>query len=127
VHQVAPVVRGPHPVADQDAHQPGGSRIGFDLDARACRTACFISPSVFAFIGSKTSSWMRQPNSGRIRRSPGAVIRISCTEESRSATPLVRLIDPLWSTRIGQAKPRPMKSTTSRTVAVIGAGSSSGE
>ncbi len=52
---------------------------------------------------------MRQPNCGRITRSPGAVISTIRIDRSRSGTPSVSLIDPVWSTSIGQLKPRPTK------------------
>ena len=51
---------------------------------------------------------MRQPNSGRMTRSPGAVARMTRMERSRSSAPLVRASEPVWSTPIGQRKPRPM-------------------
>ncbi len=50
---------------------------------------------------------MRQPNLGRMTRSPGAVSSTSRIERSRSSGPLVSAIEPVWSTVIGQVKPRP--------------------
>ena len=59
--------------------------------------------------GSNSRSQIRQPNCGRISRSPGAVISTISIDRSRSGTPSDSPIAPVWSTASGQVKPRPMK------------------
>jgi hypothetical protein len=61
-------------------------------------------------MGSNSNSQILQPNAGRIRRSPGAVVRIMRIDESMSLGPDDMAIAPDWSTRRGNAMPRPMKS-----------------
>ena len=68
-----------------------------------------MRPSRLAVTGSNISSQMRQPNCGRINRSPGAVINTISRDRSRSATPSESRMAPVWSTPNGQPKPRPMK------------------
>ena len=53
----------------------------------ASRTASAISPSVLALIGSNSRSQMRQPNCGRITRSPGAVMITMRMLASMSSAP----------------------------------------
>jgi len=77
--------------------------------ASACRTASEIWPSRFAVIGSNSRSQIRQPNCGRISRSLGAVISTSRMLLSRPSTSSESRSAPVWSTCIGQEKPRPTK------------------
>ena len=48
---------------------------------------------------------MPQPNSGRIGRSPGTVVRISWMERSMSAPPPIRAMVPSLATRVGKVHP----------------------
>src|SRR6478735_7199592 len=75
--------------------------------ASASRDASSIKPSVLALIDSNISSQILQPNAGRITRSPGAVDSTTRMPRSMSSTPVDMAIDPVWSTRIGKAMPRP--------------------
>src|SRR6478672_7623174 len=54
---------------------------------------------------------MRQPNSGRIGRSPGAVPRTSRIASSISRSRMTSAIPPVASVRSGKAQPRPMNSS----------------
>src|SRR3954471_9200483 len=51
---------------------------------------------------------MAQPNCGRMSRSPFAVDSTITMDRSMSSAPDVIAIAPVWSTRIGNAMPRPM-------------------
>src|SRR6266540_3194462 len=70
-----------------------------------------IWPAVVASMGANTWSWMAQPNSGRIGRSPGAVPRISRIASSISRTRSTMAMLPVASVRTGKAQPRPMNSS----------------
>ena len=58
---------------------------------------------------------MRQPNCGRMTRSPGAVMIAMRMLASMSSAPRPSAIEPDWSTRSGNRMPLPMKSAASAT------------
>ena len=65
--------------------------------------------------GANTSSWIAQPNSGRIGRSPGAVprmIRMLCSMRSWPALSAMWWVPCVTCT--GYVQPAPMKSLTPR-------------
>ena len=87
VDEVAGLVGGPHPVVDVDVEVAAGEVGGADRHAagRRCgprRCAGRLAPSVlicatsWAVTAANTRSWMPQPKSGRITRSPLAVARM---------------------------------------------------
>src|SRR5690349_7889246 len=76
----------------------------------AAFTAVSIRPTVSASIVSNTRSWISQPNSGRIGRSPGAVPRITVSACSMSSRPPTSASAPRWLTVSGNAKPEPRMS-----------------
>ena len=57
---------------------------------------------MLALTGSNSRSQIRQPNCGRITRSPGAVVSTIRIAASMSAAPSVSPIEPVWSTCSGQ-------------------------
>jgi hypothetical protein len=67
-------------------------------------------PAVRALAGANTRSWMPQPNSGRMGRSPNAVPRISRIDSRISACSVTSATDPVGSMRTGNARPEPMNS-----------------
>src|SRR5919202_2249976 len=80
----------------------------------AWRTSVSMRPTVAASIVSKTKSCTPQPNSGRIGRSPGAVLRISSIAWSMSCSPLASAMPPRRSTGFGKARPEPRSSVIAR-------------
>src|SRR5689334_3481192 len=69
-------------------------------------------PAVAAFEGAKTYSLMRQPNSGRIGRSPGAVARTRRIASSSSSCRDTSAMLPVASVRMGNAaQPDPTNSS----------------
>src|SRR5690348_7045271 len=78
--------------------------------ASASRTFCSIRPRVFGLTGAKTCSHMAQPKSGRITRSPGAVVRIIRIAASISSAPLTSRTLPPGVSRTGKLHPDPIKS-----------------
>src|SRR3954451_24139 len=74
----------------------------------AARTSAAMALAVSLSADANRESWMRQPNSGRIARSPGDVPRISRMASSISCSRDTRAMPPVASTRSGKAQPRPM-------------------
>src|SRR3954447_4101426 len=74
----------------------------------ATRTSPAIKFAVSLSAAANMKSWIRQPNSGRIGRSPGVVPRISRIASSLSCSRETSAIPPVESTRSGNAQPRPM-------------------
>src|SRR4051812_34568513 len=69
-------------------------------------------PAVAAFEGAKTYSLMRQPKSGRMGRSPGAVARTMRIASSSSSCRVTSAMLPVASVRIGKAaQPDPTNSS----------------
>ena len=66
------------------------------------RTSKAIWPAVAASAGAKTKSWIAQPNSGRIGRSPGAVDRMIRIASSTSRVRVTSSMPPVTSVRIGK-------------------------
>src|SRR5438552_5592631 len=77
--------------------------------ARASSTWCPTSVCVEVLLGAKTKSWMRQPQSGRICRSPRAVPMMTRTDSSMFCSYLESWMPPLGPTEKGNLKPTPRK------------------
>src|SRR5438105_2586264 len=82
------------------------------------RNSCLASASstwwptsvwVEVLLGAKTKSWMRQPHSGRICRSPRAVPMMMRTDSSMLLSYLLSWTPPLGPTEKGNLKPTPRK------------------
>src|SRR5690349_18693335 len=78
--------------------------------ATASYTACSITPSVLGLTGANTCSHILQPKSGRITRSPGAVVRIIRSAASISSPPLTNRTLPPGVICPGNAHPDPIRS-----------------
>src|SRR5215471_17764848 len=79
--------------------------------ARASLTARVTAVPVAALLTPKTRSWMPQPKSGRITRSPGEVARIVQIDWRTLSSPSD--VSPIWlppSRPTGKFQPRPRKS-----------------
>lgn len=81
----------------------------------AWRTSCAMRPAVVALLTAKTRSWMPQPKSGRIMRSPLAVPRTIQMAwrmlSSRRATAICCVASSVWT---GNCQPTPRKSLSMR-------------
>ena len=75
----------------------------------ASRTRCTTSAMVRALFGANTRSWMPQPKSGSIGRSPGAVARISRIDSSMRCSSRACAIRPFGVTCSGNFQPMPRK------------------
>lgn len=75
--------------------------------SRLTYTSCWMRPAVCSLTGANTRSWIAQPKSGRIGRSPGAVDRTSRIASSTSRSPLTRAIPPVGPMRSGNDQPDP--------------------
>jgi hypothetical protein len=69
-----------------------------------------MRPSVWPSMPEKTWSWIAQPNAGRIGRSPGIVPRMTVIASRMSSSWVTSASAPWRLTRIGKARPEPMKS-----------------
>src|SRR5690348_9469273 len=74
----------------------------------ADRTSAPMAFAVSLSADANRYSWIRQPNSGRMGRSPGEVPRIRRIASSISRSRDTRAMPPVASTRSGKAQPRPM-------------------
>ena len=90
-------------LVDVDPRLPLGERVADGLRDQAEQVGVDRLEQQVPDLGSRTA--------GRITRSPGAVIRTIRIDRSRSSALSVSAIEPVWSTSIGQLKPRPTKLT----------------
>src|SRR5437870_5452588 len=77
--------------------------------ASASSTWCPTSVCVAVLFGAKTKSWTRQPQSGRIWRSPSAVPMMMRTDSSMLASYRLSWMPPFGPTEKGNLKPTPRK------------------
>src|SRR5690606_19529478 len=74
------------------------------------------SPAVVGLLGANTSSWMSQPKSSRLIRSPGAVPRMMKIDSRMFSSWADVAMPPVRLTATGNRQPRPRKS---RRVAMV--------
>src|SRR5882672_4841712 len=84
-------------------------RMRYSCLASASSTWCATSVWVAVLFGAKTKSWMRQPHSGRICRSPSAVPMMMRTDSSMLVSYRLSWTAPFGPTEKGNLKPTPRK------------------
>src|ERR1700682_677388 len=84
-------------------------RIRYSCFASASSTWCATRVCVEVLLGAKTKSWMRQPQSGRICRSPSAVPMMIRTDSSMLVSYRLAWMPPRGPPEKGKLKPMPRK------------------